>query len=42
MWTKLSNKSYTFYLSRDKNILFSFEDGILLCKSSEEFCSEIQ
>lgn len=42
MWAKLSNKSYTFYLSSDKNILFSFEDNKFLCISSIELCSEIE
>ena len=42
MWAKMANKSYSFYLSSDKNILFSFEDGIFLCKSSEELCNEIE
>jgi len=42
MWAKTTNKSYSFYLSSDKNVLFSFEDGIFLCKSSEELCNEIE
>lgn len=41
MWAKISNNSYTFYLSSDKNILFSFENEKFLCKSSVELCSEI-
>jgi type II secretory pathway pseudopilin PulG len=42
MWAKISNKSYTFYLSPDKNIQFSFEDNKFLCVSSQELCSEIE
>ncbi|MDD2887151.1 MAG: prepilin-type N-terminal cleavage/methylation domain-containing protein [Aliarcobacter sp.] len=42
MWAKISNNSYTFYLSSDKNILFSFEDEKIICKSSVELCSEIE
>lgn len=34
MWAKISNNSYDFYLSSDKNISFSFDDGKFLCKSS--------
>ena len=41
MWAKISNNSYTFYLSSDKNIDFSFENEKFLCKSSVELCSEI-
>ena len=41
MWAKISNNSYTFYLSPDKNILFSFENEKFLCKSSVELCKEI-
>ncbi len=42
MWAKISNNSYTFYLSSDKNIEFFFEDERFLCKSSDELCSEIE
>ena len=42
MWAKTSNNSYTFYLSNDKNITFSFENEKFLCKSSVELCSEIE
>ena len=42
MWAKTSNNSYTFYLSPDKNILFSFEDEKIICKSSVELCNEIE
>ena len=42
MWAKISNNSYTFYLSTDKNIEFSFENENFLCKSSVELCSEIE
>lgn len=42
MWAKTSNNSYTFYLSPDKNILFSFENEKIICKSSVELCSEIE
>lgn len=42
MWAKISDESYTFYLSSTKNILFSLEDGKFLCKSSVEFCKEIE
>ena len=42
MWAKTSNNSYTFYLSPDKNILFSFEDEKIICKSSIELCNEIE
>lgn len=41
MWAKISNNSYTFYLSSDKNIDFSFENEKFLCKSSVELCKEI-
>lgn len=41
MWAKISNNSYTFYLSTDKNIEFSFENEKFLCKSSVELCKEI-
>ena len=41
MWAKISNNSYTFYLSPDKNIEFSFENEKFLCKSSVELCKEI-
>ena len=41
MWAKISNNSYTFYLSSDKNIEFSFENEKFLCKSSVELCKEI-
>ena len=41
MWAKISNNSYTFYLSLDKNIEFSFENEKFLCKSSVELCKEI-
>ena len=41
MWAKTSNNSYTFYLSNDKNITFSFENEKFLCKSSVELCKEI-
>ena len=41
MWAKISNSSYTFYLSSDKNISFSFENEKFLCKSSLELCKEI-
>ena len=42
MWAKTSNNSYTFYLSNDKNITFSFEYEKCLCKSSVELCKEIE
>ena len=42
MWAKTEDKTYTFYLLSDKNVLFSFEDGKFLCKSSAELCSEIE
>ena len=42
MWAKISNNSYTFYLSNDKNITFSFENEKFLCKSSVELCKEIE
>ena len=42
MWAKMANNSYAFYLLRDKSVLFSFENGIFLCKSSEELCGEIE
>ena len=41
MWAKISNNSYTFYFSTDKNIEFSFENEKFLCKSSVELCKEI-
>ena len=42
MWAKTEDKTYTFYLLCDKDVLFSFEDGKFLCKSSAELCSEIE
>ena len=42
MWAKISNNSYTFYLLADEEILFSFEDEKIICKSSVELCSEIE
>lgn len=42
MWAKTEDKTYTFYLLSDKNVLFSFEDGKFLCKSSAELCSELE
>ena len=42
MWVKMANNSYAFYLLRDKSALFSFENGIFLCKSNEELCREIE
>ena len=42
MWAKISNNSYTFYLLADKEILFSFEDEKIICKSDEEICKEIK
>ena len=42
MWAKISNNSYDFYLSSDKNISFSFDDEKFLCKSSVELCKEIE
>ena len=42
MWAKISNNSYDFYLSSDKNISFFFDDGKFLCKSSVELCKEIE
>lgn len=42
MWAKISNNSYTFYLLADKEILFSFEDEKIICKSSVELCNEIE
>ena len=41
MWAKISNNSYTFYLSNGESILFSLEDDRFLCKSSVELCKEI-
>ena len=41
-WSKISDKSYEFYLSSSKSILFSFEDEKLICKSEEELCKEIR
>ena len=42
MWAKISNNSYTFYLSTGESILFSLEDDRFLCKSSVELCKEIE
>ena len=42
MWAKISNNSYSFYLSSDKSVLFSFEDEKFLCKSKAELCKEIE
>ena len=41
-WSKISDKSYEFYLSSSKSILFLFEDEKLVCKSEEELCKEIR
>ena len=41
-WSKISDKSYKFYLSSSKSILFLFEDEKLVCKSEEELCKEIR
>lgn len=41
-WNKISDNSYTFYLSSSKSILFSFEDEKLVCKSEEDICKEIR
>jgi type II secretory pathway pseudopilin PulG len=41
-WNKTSDKSYEFYLSSSKSILFLFEDEKLVCKSEEELCKEIR
>jgi prepilin-type N-terminal cleavage/methylation domain-containing protein len=42
MWAKISNNSYSFYLSNGESILFSLEDDRFVCKSSVELCSEIE
>lgn len=42
LWAKISDKSYTFYLSNSKNILFSLENGKFICKSAFEICKEIE
>ena len=41
-WSKISDKSYEFYLSSSKSISFLFEDEKLVCKSEEELCKEIR
>ncbi len=41
-WSKISDKSYKFYLSSSKSISFLFEDEKLVCKSEEELCKEIR
>ena len=41
-WSKISDKSYKFYLSSSKSILFLFEDEKLVCKSEEDICKEIR
>ncbi len=41
-WSKISDKSYEFYLSSSKSILFLFEDEKLVCKSEEDICKEIR
>lgn len=41
-WTKIDDKNYQFYLSDDKTILYSFEDGKFVCKSSFDLCQEVQ
>ena len=41
-WSKISDKSYEFYLSSSKSISFSFEDEKLVCKSEEDICKEIR
>lgn len=40
-WSKISDKSYQFYLSSSKAILFLLEDEKFLCKSEKEICKEI-
>ncbi len=42
MWAKISNNSYSFYLSSDKSVLFSLENEKYLCKSEAELCKEIE
>ncbi len=42
LWAKISDKSYTFYLSNSKNVLFSLENGKFICKSAFEICKEIE
>ena len=42
LWAKISDTSYTFYLSNSKNILFSLENGKFICKSAFEVCKEIE
>jgi len=41
-WLKTSTSSYKFIISNTKQILFTFKDGQLLCKSKKELCKEIQ
>ena len=41
-WSKISDKSYEFYLSSSKSISFLFEDEKLVCKSEEDICKEIR
>jgi type II secretory pathway pseudopilin PulG len=41
-WAKISDKSYQFYVSSSKIILFSFENENFLCKSDKQICEEIQ
>ena len=41
-WSKISDKSYEFYLSSSKSILFLFEDQQLVCKREAELCREIR
>ena len=41
-WSKISDKSYKFYLSSSKSISFLFEDEKLVCKSEEDICKEIR
>ena len=41
-WSKISDKSYKFYLSSSKSISFLFEDEKLVCNSEEELCKEIR
>ncbi|MDZ7820305.1 MAG: hypothetical protein U5K55_17640 [Aliarcobacter sp.] len=41
-WTKISQKSYEFFLSSNKTISFSLEDEKIICNSEEEICKEVE
>ena len=41
-WIKTAENSYTFIISDDLEVLYTFEDNSFICKSSEELCSKVE